>query len=253
MKNALLAATALLTAGAAHAQEEPQTRTRVVLGPQLVPTYPGSDKVSLRPFVDVSRAKGDELFIFEAPDESFGFSLFQRDGFAAGPSLGFQGQRDADDVGRALPKVGFTFEAGAFAQYEFAQGLRIRGEVRKGFGGHKGWIGNAGVDYVMRDGDQWLFSLGPRITVTDNRYHDAYFSVAPRDVAASGLPAFNAGGGVQAAGLAAGYLRQLTPRWGISTYAKYDRLVGDAADSPITRSTGSRNQFSGGIAASYTF
>lgn len=256
MKHALFLAAAILIAGTAHAQdakEEPRTRTRVALGPQLVPNFPGSDSVSIRPFVDVSRAKAGELMIFEAPDESAGFSLIQRQGFAAGPSIGFQGARDSDDVGAALPKVGFTFEVGGFAQYEFAQGLRVRAELRKGIGGHKGLIGNAGVDYVRRDGDQWLFSIGPRITVADNRYHDAYFSVAPRDAAPSGLRAFDAGGGVQAAGVTAGYLHQLTRHWGYSTYAKYDRLVGDAADSPIVRSLGSRNQFSAGIAASYTF
>lgn len=253
MLRPLLLAVPLLMAGTAHAQEEPRTRTRIALGPQLVPQYPGADSMSIRPFVDVSRAKTDELFVFEAPDESAGFSLFQRQGFAAGPSIGFQGQRTADDVELALPKVGFTVEVGGFVQYEFARSLRVRAEVRKGIGGHKGLIGTAGIDYIRRDGDVWLFSLGPRITVADNRYNDAYFSVAPRDVAASGLSAFDAGGGVQAAGVTAGYLRQLTPRWGFTTYAKYDRLVSDAADSPIVRATGSRNQFSGGVAATYTF
>jgi outer membrane protein len=58
---------------------------------------------------------------------------------------------------------------------------------------------------------------------------------------------------VQAVGVTAGYLRQLTPRWGIYSYAKYDRLVGDAADSPIVRQFGSRDQFSGGLALTYTF
>ena len=32
-------------------------RTRVTLGPQLVPSHPGSDEVSLRPFIDVARAR----------------------------------------------------------------------------------------------------------------------------------------------------------------------------------------------------
>jgi outer membrane scaffolding protein for murein synthesis (MipA/OmpV family) len=37
-------------------------------------------------------------------------------------------------------------------------------------------------------------------------------------------------------------------------YARYERQVGDAADSPIVLSSfGSRNQISGGIGLNYTF
>jgi outer membrane protein len=36
-------------------------------------------------------------------------------------------------------------------------------------------------------------------------------------------------------------------------YARFERLVGDAAKSPIIRELGSRNQLSGGIGLNYTF
>jgi outer membrane protein len=36
-------------------------------------------------------------------------------------------------------------------------------------------------------------------------------------------------------------------------YGRYERLVGDAADSPIVREFGSRNQLSGGLGLTYTF
>ena len=58
---------------------------------------------------------------------------------------------------------------------------------------------------------------------------------------------------ISAVGAAAGYIKQLTPRWGIYSYARYDRLVGDAAASPIVRRFGSRDQISGGLALTYTF
>ena len=105
----------------------------------------------------------------------------------------------------------------------------------------------------MRDADQWLFSLGPRLTWSDNGYHDAWFGVSPAAAATSGLPAYDPGSGIQAAGAAASFLTQLGPNWGIYAYAKYDRLVGDAADSPIVRTFGSRDQLSGGLALTYTW
>jgi outer membrane scaffolding protein for murein synthesis (MipA/OmpV family) len=228
-------------------------RTRVGLGAQLVPSYPGSDRLSVRPLVDVSRARGAKQFAFEAPDESFGFAFLNKDGLAIGPAIGFEGSRTAKDVGATLPEVGFTFEAGGFVQYSFSDRFRVRAEVRQGLGGHKGLISNVGADFVSRNGDEWLFSIGPRLTLADADYHQAYFGVSPAAAAASGLPSYSLGGGIQSAGVTSGYWSKLSGPWGLHGYAKYDRLLGDAADSPIVMGFGSKDQLSGGVALTYTF
>jgi len=250
----LFATTAFAAPGLAQEQaaKEPW-RTRIGLGAQLVPSFPGADSVSVRPLVSVSRARGDSMFEFEAPDESFGFPVVRQGKFAFGPAIGFDGSRTAKDVGANLPKVGFTVEAGAFAQYSISDSVRVRAELRKGVGGQKGLVSSIGADFVAREGDEWLFSVGPRVTIADRKYQRAYFAVAPEDSAGSGLAAYSAGGGIQSVGAAAGYIRQLSRRWGLYSYAKYDRLIGDAADSPIVMNFGSRDQFSGGLAATYTF
>jgi outer membrane protein len=233
-------------------KKEPR-RIRIGLGPQFVPSYPGADDHSLRPLVDVSIARGSKPFEFEAPDESFGPELISTGGLEFGPALNFEGSRTAKDVGADLDKVPFTVEAGAFVEYEFSPSFRFRTELRKGLGGHEGWTGQAGADFVARDGDEWLFSIGPRLTWSDARYHRAYFGVTPAESVRTGLATYRPGGGIQAVGATAGFLTQLSKRFGIYSYAKYDRLVGDAADSPVVRSFGSRDQFSGGLALTYTF
>jgi outer membrane protein len=58
---------------------------------------------------------------------------------------------------------------------------------------------------------------------------------------------------VHAIALASGMSYQFDDRWGVFGYARYARLVGDAANSPIVRAFGSRNQLSGGIGLNYTF
>lgn len=260
MRTALAAALPLLlaawTAPAAAADDdgkkEPR-RTRVGVGAQLVPSYPGADDHSLRPLVDVSRSRGSKPFDFEAPDESFGPALIKEGGLEIGPALNLQGSRKASDVGAALDKIPFTVEAGAFVQYAFSPKFRIRTELRKGLGGHDGWTGQAGADFVARDGDDWLFSIGPRVTVSDGRYHRAWFGVTAAESVRTGLAAYRPGGGIQAVGATAGFIKQLTKRFGLYSYAKYDRLVGDAADSPVVRVHGSRDQLSGGLALTYTW
>lgn len=230
-----------------------EKRTRLILGPQLSPSWPGADKFGVGPYIDLSRARAGENFEFEAPDESFGSPLVHSGDFAFGPALGFIGKRKVSDIGADLPTVGFSFEAGGFAQVNLTPALRLRVEGRKAFSGHKGWVGEVSTDYVARSGDDWLFSIGPRVTLGDAKYHRGYFGVTPEAAVTSGLPAFDPGGGVQSVGVTAGYLRQLSRRWGIGVYGRYDRLVGDAADSPVVRQLGSRSQPSVGVALSYTF
>ena len=77
--------------------------------------------------------------------------------------------------------------------------------------------------------------------------------VAPADAVPSGLPAYDPGGGIHAYGATASAITQFSPRWGLSAYAKYDRLTGDAADSPIVLTYGSRDQISFGAGLTYTF
>ena len=228
-------------------------RTRVGLGAHAYPSYPGSDKFDIGPMFDFDRARGDAAFEFEAPDESFGFAIVKSGGVEAGPVLNFEGARSADDVGAPLPKVKFSLEPGGFVSFQLTDSFRLRGELRKGVTGHKGWVGMAGADYVARDGDAWLFSIGPRVTWSNDRYQDAWFGIEPVDAIASGLPAYDPDGGIQAYGAAASFEFQLSPRWGVQTYAKYDRLVGDAADSPLVLQLGSRDQLSGGLGLTYTF
>jgi outer membrane protein len=247
-------AAALAWSGPAAAQDEDApSRTRIGLGAQFVPSYPGADRHNVIPLFDFSRAAGDEAFAFESPDESFGFALVREGGFAFGPLLGFEGSRRAKDVGAALDKVDATIELGAFAQYELSPSFRTRVEARRGIGGHDGWTGSAGADYIARDEDKYLFSIGPRITWSDARYQRAYFGVTPAEAARTGLAAFRPGSGVQAIGATASFLTQLSKRWGIYSYAKYDRLIGDAARSPVVRTHGTRNQISGGLGLTYTF
>lgn len=252
-----LAATVLTAALAGACPASAQTtdqsgdRWRVRAGAQLVPDYPGADGNSVQPWVGVARAKAGEQFAFAASDQASSFALIQSGGFAAGPVGNLAGKRSRRETNNLLPVVKLTPELGGFAQFE-GSGFRLRGEVRQGIGGHKGMIGVLSADLVTRDGDNWLFAVGPRATFTNGRFQRAYFGV-PVAIPAAGLAAYRPGGGLQALGVAATANYALSPRWGLAGYAKYDRLTGDPKDSPVVRVLGDRNQLSGGVALTFTF
>jgi outer membrane protein len=230
------------------------TRTRVYLGPQWGPAYPGADRSSVGPFIDVSRARDGEFFAFEAPDEGFGFNVIEKNGSAIGVTANLQGKRKRSDTNGFLPSVGTSVELGVAAQTWLIPSVRLRGEVRKAVSGHKAFVANISADYVAQHGDDWLISVGPRITLADGKYHRRYYDVrASEAVPLSGLTPYRAKAGLHSVGAAASALYQLTDQWGLAAYAKYERLVGDAASSPVTREYGSRNQPSAGLAVSYTF
>ena len=256
MRNlALLAAVAAITlpASEAIAQPDGSYRVRVGLGAQILPDFPGADDTEIAPYPAFSFAKGDEPFAAGAPDDSFDLRLISSGGFAAGPVAKIASGRNDSDVGAPVGDVSTTIEAGAFVQQSLGESFRLRGEIRRGIGGHDGFIGSAGADYMTRDGDNYVFSIGPRVIFSDSRYQRAYFGVSPEAALASGLPVYRPDGGLHAVGLIGGADFALGGGWGIFGYARYERLMGDAKKSPIVREFGSPNQFSAGIGLNRTF
>jgi outer membrane protein len=254
MKHFLIASAALLPAwGAATAQDSNDIRVRVGLGAQLQPKFIGADDTKVAPLFHVNFARGTNEFKFSAPDDSPSIAVVSTDGFAFGPAANIQWSRKDSDVGAPVGKVRTTFDAGAFAQYEARDSFRVRAELLKGLNGNDGVLGSIGADKIWRDGDRYVFSIGPRVLLSDARYQRAYFGVSPAASLASGLPAYRPGSGVYAVAVASGLTHEINSRWGLFGFARYERLVGDAAKSPIVRQLGSRNQLSGGIGLNYTF
>jgi outer membrane protein len=253
MMRYLIVAIALAPAwSAASAQDGRDLRVRIGAGAELRPEYPGADKDKAGPLFDVSIAHGTDPFKFKAPDDSGGIALVNSRGFSFGPAANLVGSRNDSDVGAPVGRVGPTVEVGAFAGYRF-DNYRVRAELLKGIGGHKGVRGELAVDRIWRDGDRYVFSLGPRVLFSDSQYERAFFGVTPTAALATGLPAFRPNGGIYGIAAASGLTVQLGDHWGLFGYARYERLIGDAAKSPIVRQYGSRNQVSAGLGLSYTF
>jgi outer membrane protein len=255
MKHLLIAAALVVPAwSAAAAADDGVIRVRVGAGLQLLPEFIGADKTRLAPLGSFKIARGTNQFSFSAQDDSPSIAVVSKNGFSFGPAINVAGRRKEKDVGAPVGSISRTFEAGAFAQYMAGDSFRVRAELRKGIGGHDGLVGALGADKVWRSGDHYVFSVGPRLLFSDARFQRAYFGVSPAASLASGLPQYRPSGGIYGVAAATGARYQLgSGPWGLFGYARYERLVGDAAKSPIVRKFGSRNQYSAGIGLSYVF
>lgn len=226
------------------------------VGPGIAfrPTFPGADELELRPWPLFDIRRTGSASTFETPDEGIGFGIIGGNGFRIGPTVQIQSGRDEEDAIIGIGDVDTTIEGGAFAEAYLSPNVRLRGEVRKGFGGHKGLIGDVGADFIMGDPTGLQVSIGPRVRLANARYVRAFYGINPDQSELTGLPIYEADGGLHSAG-ALGYAKyRLTDRVGLEAYARYDRLLGDAADSPLVLSAvGSRDQFEAGIGLSYSF
>lgn len=247
-----------LAASPAWAQPEEDEEEMLIVsfgaGPQVLPDYPGSDRYSIQPlFGGHVRREGDPIPA-RAPDDGFGISLTGRSSaFEFGPMIQFQAKRDPEDVGAALDEVDFTFEPGLFANLKFGDSARVRVEARRGFGGHEGWIGDIGFDLFARPGAETVVTVGPRLRLADQEYMQTYFGISPAEAARTGIAAFQPEGGIKAAGAMFSITHQLSRSFGVYAYAGYDRLLGDAADSPVVQRFGSEDQLMGGFTLYYSF
>lgn len=140
-----------------------------------------------------------------------------------------------DDV-KAAAELGF----GVHYTEEFWQ---VYADLRYGAVGHRGFAGEIGANAIYRSLDGLVLHAGPRAEFGDGRFTRTYFGVSQAESLASGLVPYRPGSGFHSIGLEVGTYQALSDDWGVSGRLRFDRLRGDAGDSPIVRQ-GQRNQFS---------
>lgn len=254
---AALAVPALVIAPAAAAEEgdKPARMVMIGTGPQLAPDYPGAASSGIGPFPVVNIWRENEPFPVETPDEAKGIKLVGlRKSVAAGIAFAIAPRRKAADAPAGLDPVGFGLETGLYVEGYVTPHLRLRGEARHGIGGHKAPVGDLALDFVWRGANErQLVMLGPRARFASAEYNRRFFGIDAAAASRSGLAEYRPGGGLYAIGAVAGMYQPLGERWGLFGFAGYDRLQGDAARSPIVRQHGDADQFSAGLALTYTF
>lgn len=221
----------------------------------IEPEFLGSDDYSGIGYPSFSFRKAGTPEGFAAADDGIDLSLFGNEYFSVGPVGRYASGRynGSSRELKGLDSIPWTVQLGAYGEVWPTEWLRGRLEVRHGLNGNTGFVADVAADFVARPGP-WTFSVGPRMTLGDGQYMDTYFGVTRAEANRNGrVGAYDPGGGIVAVGALAGAGYQWNERWTTAGYARYDRLVGNAADSPIVKKLGSPDQLTVGVTVGYSF
>jgi outer membrane scaffolding protein for murein synthesis (MipA/OmpV family) len=231
-----------LGAGTAAA-EGPQYLLNLGGGGVVKPTYPGADTYMLLPYpiIEVGR--------FYIP--GIGQTEKKVKGIFFYPSFNVIGERKASDDNslKGTKVVDWAFEAGLGAGFRY-DWLRGFATIRQGFNGYSGQTGELGLDLVVPFSDRFEIAFGPRTSWATSGYMETYFGVTPAEAARSPvLTAYKPDAGFKTAGISGQVNYWIDDRTRIQLRGSWDRLIGDAGNSPIVKA-GSRDQWTVGLGLS---
>jgi len=232
----------------------PQWQVELGLGAQYAPVFDGLSRYQAQPGPAIDIRYKD--IAFASSGEGVGVNLFSfrhvRFGAAVTYDLGRSPHLDGADLS-GLGTIHPAPEIKIFAGYALAKAfpLVIRVDARKQIGATNGYIGDAGA-YLPMPGSSQVFAwfVGPTVTLADSRYMNAYFGISQEQAAHTRYHQYKASAGFKSAGLGVSADYFVTPHVIIALNGAFNRLLGSAANSPITRT---KYEAVGSIAALYKF
>ncbi len=243
--------------------------TSVGAGAIWGPAFSGSSDYQMMLVPDIRLAYGDTFFA--SVGQGIGYNFEVDSDWVVGPLIKFDFGRDADgentfrvagDASTALrgfQDVESTILLGGFAKFDRDM-WSAKVELLQGLNGHEGMIADFSIDYKARfggseaqPGPPVFLATGPRMRWADDDYTNTYYGINAVDSLGSGLPTYTAGGGIASIGWGASLVMPISQELVLIGFVGYDKIMGDAADSPLIVQRGSENQFSSGAFLSYRF
>lgn len=266
----ILAAAAVVTAGclsAMSAQAEGQfplegavegNYVGAAIG--VVPDYSGSDDnmVGIAP---VGRYNfGDNRYV-ELLGNYASANLVNSENWRLGPAVQYRfGRKDVDDaVVDRMSEIDGALQAGGTLSYTYYIDNNIRHRVGAGIDvlqdveGDKGLSSTAYARYWAPVSRAVDLGISGSVVYGDEDFNDTYYGISSADSAASGLSTFSADSGINAYRIMPMAMLHLSEQWHIGAGVRWERLTGDAADSPIVSERGDENQIAGGLGVAYSW
>jgi outer membrane scaffolding protein for murein synthesis (MipA/OmpV family) len=245
-----------LAAAQAMAQQENAWRVSIGGGLVSAPRFPGSDsqRIFALPFLGASYGR---FFVGADPASAslggIGMNLYRDTHWrlATALSAGLSRRKESDDPRlQGLGDVQRTVSAGvgiAYTQDWFTVRTSALTDILNR--GH-GTLVRLDTLARYRAGERLTLFTGPGLAWADNRYTKTFFGVDAGQSVRSGLPQFDAHGGLNSARFSLGAGQAIDRHWRAALFGSVSRLQGDAASSPITER---KNQYFFGALVSYRF
>ena len=230
-------------------------RFRVGGAAGVAPTYEGSDGYEFGGFPDLEINWRDRVVLDGRNGLTLATPRFQ--GARLGGSVGYSFGRDEDDDD-ALEGMG-DIDGGVrgrlFAEYGLGP-YSGSVEVARALDDSNGTTATLSLNAraAMFEGAVML-SGGPSVVWADRNYMESYFGVSSNQaaIARAGYATFAPEAGFKSVGYSGQLLWRIHGGFGALLGVRYDRLLGDAADSPLVDGAGDPDQFGGVLGLSYGF
>jgi MipA family protein len=229
----------------------PPTETAIRVGGVVLSgqRYQGASeqKVSAVPGIFLHASNG----LFADPLNGIGYSFEPQGNLQYGLRVNLETGRSVETTLPGFEKIKARANPGAFANYTVNDKLTLRSALRLGMGeGADGSLLHLGGSYKAFQAGFFSVSLNASLKYADSNYMQSYFGVTPAQSAASGLKAYQPSAGFAAAkvGVTAG--TPLSRQIYVFSNLSLQRLMGDAANSPIVSKKTQPTAFIGGV---YTF
>jgi len=221
------------------------------------PKYEGDDQMRVSAVPVISARYSDWAFLegTSARFNMFAVGKATPKKFRAGPMMKLDFGRDESNSRdlRGLGNVSTSVELGGYMSYNIGAG-RIRASIRQDVAsGHKGAVADFDAGMLVYHTPRFRAAVQAGVTWSSSKYNKSFFGVAPAQALGSGLPLYSPGSGFKSFSVSVGGEYQIIQQWSVGIRADYKRLFNEAANSPLVRQRGSRNQFGIGSAVIYSF
>ena len=199
------------------------------------PKYDGSDNYGSKVLPAASLEYKNGL-IFMGIMDGIGSYFLQGEDYKVGASIGYGFGRDESDDRKNLRGMGDIdsgLEATLKGEYSFGP-VELSGEVIAGTKEH-GTTAKIEVGTMLPVTEQLMVKISAGSTWADATHMESYFGVSPAQAARSGYSRYEAESGFKSAGISVGVIYNITEEWDLMLMVNGDQLLGDAADSPITK------------------
>lgn len=240
----------------------PQWEGAIGLRTSYAPTYQGASgfKAKLTPgfFLRYGRftITNSSGFVTRRADDvvrGLGVDLSPSQRFRMNLALRFdQGRKEATDAAlTGLGDIKPTIRARLNATYLLEDGWRLGASWSvDALGRGGGNMGDVGFSRELRLTPATVWTFGSALSMAGDRYLQTWYGVNAQQAAATGYPVYEPGAGLRDVAVFTGFRTDLSERWLLLGGAGANRLLGPAADSPLTKD---RNGWSANIGLAWRF